>query len=655
MHLRESSDVFRYPFILDALGVYINFKRHSQESEYFGCVIAPNGNKPFLGIKPFNFGTIAKYPDIWYTCFMMKTNPKMFCRSYFTEELTPLHRKYIALRDFFVEDLSAAQVADKHGYTVSTVYSMTRDFRQELSCNEDPFFKTVNVGRKPIDHKGEIAELVVALRKKYLSVPDIQVALNSRGITLTIYTIEKILSDEGFARLHRRDKQERLDSNASAVQKFNAPIATRLRLQPEKFNTQLAGLLSVIPTILNYGIDKAIRESSYPQTKDLSRINSILSFVALKLSNIKRYSADDVWCMDRGMGLFAGLNVLPKAAWFSSYSSGVTRDMNVSFLHSLQEIWKAHGLLGDTANLDFSAIPYWGDDEHLENNWSGKRGKALAALQAVLSHDPDAGIILYGDTTIRHSTQSDTVLTFIDFYFADPNANNTLKCLVFDCRFTTFGNLDKINKREIKFITIRPRCPSLVKHIDSIDESKWKKVKVSKVKGIRTVRVYEEYKELSDYDGLVRHVYIKTNRLKPAIIITNDDKISLSELVRKYSRRRLIETEISEHIEFFHFNRNSSGVVIKVDFDLTMTILAHNVMMLYCKELEGYSHCKAETIFNKFISTPGEVTIGNATVGVTLKKKKSLPVLIQHLHSLGKSPVTWLDDFDISFGVGTTS
>lgn len=585
----------------------------------------------------------------------MNINPKSTCQRYFTEELTPTHKKYLALRDFFVEGLNAEQVADKHGYTISTIYSMARDFRQELSEQEDPFFKAVKVGRKPIDHKGGIAELVVSLRKKYLSVPDIQVALDARGIALTIYTIEKILTDEGFARLPRRDKQERLDANASAVQKLSAPIAARLRLQPERFNTQLAGLLSVVPTILHYGIDKAIRESPYPQTKDLSRLNSILSFVALKLSNVKRYSADDMWCMDRGMGLFAGLNVLPKAAWFSSYSSGVTREMNVKFLRSLQNIWKVHGLLGDTANMDFSAIPYWGDDEHLENNWSGKRGRALAALQAALSHDPDTGIILYGDTTIRHNTQNDTVLTFLDFYYADSNANNTLKYLVFDCRFTTYQHLDKINTRNIKFITIRSRCASIIKHIDSIDNSKWKKVKISKVKGTRTIQAYEEYRELSGYEGLVRHVYIKTGRTKPAIIITNDMQISLSELVRKYCRRWLIETEISEHIEFFHFNRNSSGIVIKVDFDLTMTILAHNVMRLYCKELEGYSHCEAETIFNKFISAPGDVTVGDGTIDVILKKKKSLPTLVEHLDSLGNVPVTWLDDFDISFGVGSTS
>ena len=56
-----------------------------------------------------------------------------------------------------------------------------------------------------------------------------------------------------------------------------------------------------------------IINSDYPETITISKINSILSFVALKLSNIRRCSKDDLWYMDRSLGLFAGFNVLPKA------------------------------------------------------------------------------------------------------------------------------------------------------------------------------------------------------------------------------------------------------------------------------------------------------------------------------------------------------
>jgi hypothetical protein len=143
-------------------------------------------------------------------------------------------------------------------------------------------------------------------------------------------------------------------------------------------NKMVAGLFIFLPVIRHYGIDKAIENSSYPFTKDISRISSILCFLALKLSNVKRYSKYDLWCMDRGIGLFAGLNVLPKTAWFSSYSSRITSEMNLSFLKSLHNIWVENGLLSDTVNLDFTTIPYWGDASHPENNRSGKRNKALS-------------------------------------------------------------------------------------------------------------------------------------------------------------------------------------------------------------------------------------------------------------------------------------
>jgi len=72
----------------------------------------------------------------------------------------------------------------------------------------------------------------------------------------------------------------------------------------EKFSAQSGlGLLCLIPYIQQYGIDRLIQESGYPETETISRLCSILSFAALKLSNVRRYSADDAWCMERGSGI----------------------------------------------------------------------------------------------------------------------------------------------------------------------------------------------------------------------------------------------------------------------------------------------------------------------------------------------------------------
>ena len=495
---------------------------------------------------------------------MLKTNPNTGFASYFTEPSSPSHRQYLALRKFFADGCTAEQVAKETGYSVNSVYSMVRDFKERLGNGDsgDPFFKEVKTGRKQTDRKGEIEDAVIALRKKYYSVPDILIATDAMGYGLTIYSIEKILADAGFARLPRRDRRAKMEGVSAGVAKIAAPVSARFAPKPEElpaeFSTQLAGLLCMMPYIVKYGIDKIIGRSAYAETKEISRTSSILSFAALKLSSVKRYSADDAWCMDGGMGLFAGLNVLPKAAWFSSYSSAATRAMNVAFLRSLQSIWLENSLLSDTVNLDFTAIPYWGDDGPSENNWSGKRGKALASIQAVLAQDPENGLICYGDTTVRHSNQDNAVIEFLDFYHGDSKVDGHLKYLVFDSKFTTCQNLSKLNGRGINFVTIRRRSKGLVEHIQGIGGERWKKITVEKDNGKgRSVTVSEDFDDIKGYDGLIRQIYIKDNgRAQPAVMITNDFTITLENLVRKYSRRWLVETEISEHIDFFHLNRN---------------------------------------------------------------------------------------------------
>jgi hypothetical protein len=138
--------------------------------------------------------------------------------------------------------------------------------------------------------------------------------------------------------------------------------------------------------------------------------------------------------------------------------------------------------------------------------------------------------------------------------------------------------------------------------------------------------------------------------------MTNDFSIPLKELIRKYSRRWLVETEISEHADFFHLNRNSSGIVVKVDFDLTMTILAHNLYKLFCKNFDGYSHCEAQTIFNKFISAPGQVRIDDSgQITVRLKRKRSLPILLEQMNTFKDMSYPWLNGCKIHFSADSTT
>jgi hypothetical protein len=172
---------------------------------------------------------------------------------------------------------------------------------------------------------------------------------------------------------------------------------------------------------------------------------------------------------------------------------------------------------------------------------------------------------------------------------------------------------------------------------------------------MHTVKAYEETSSIKGYEGSIRQIYITGHgRVKPSIIITNDLSLSMAQILQKYARRWLVEKEFSEHVEFFHLNRNSSGMVIKVDFDLTMTILAHNLYRLFAMCLPGYEHCDAQTIYNKFINNAGEVNVETNMITVKLKKKRNLPFVLEYFQSRVHS-YSWIGKKNIRVKASTTT
>ena len=579
----------------------------------------------------------------------------MTAYDYFDSTDFVIKKKYDALKDYYFHKKKAEVVAKKYGYTLNSFYSLAKEFNEhQASEKEDFFFRTTKSGRKRINNK-DADEIIMSLRKQNHSTEDILTVLHSKGHNCSYQYVYQLLKREGFAKLERRNREQK---ETYGEFKIKAKKSRQLKFEAEEFTSQSVSLLCFRILIEEYGIAELINNSLFPETKTIDRLSSILSFIALKLSNVRRYSSDDLWCMDRGLGLFAGLNVLPKSAWFSSYSHRVTKEMNISFLKKLYQLWLDKGLVSDSINLDFTTIPYWGDNQHLENNWSGKRTKALSSMLAVLAQDPDSGIISYGDADIRHENQNDTVLEFLDFYKSNNKTNNKLNYLVFDSKFTTYANLSKLNsEHQIKFITIRMRGKSVVDRLNNTPQSEWKKTRVECGDGKnRTVYALDEIIKLTNYEGDVRQIAIKGHgKIKPALIITNDFDLKRNEIVRKYARRWIVEKCISEQIEFFHLNQLSSSMVIKVDFDLTMTILAHNLYRILAQRLTRYSGMTSVRLYEKFIRNSGIVKIEPQKIIVKMKKKRDLPMLLENFKNSDKNKIKQFDDRKIIIqGYGTS-
>src|SRR5438067_4156949 len=100
----------------------------------------------------------------------------------FLEPTNATHRRYEALRAFFVDGLPSAEAARRFGYTPGSFRVLVHQFRHQPT--RDFFIPPARVGRPP-GKQERLRDHVVALRKQNLSVHDISRALAREGEPLS--------------------------------------------------------------------------------------------------------------------------------------------------------------------------------------------------------------------------------------------------------------------------------------------------------------------------------------------------------------------------------------------------------------------------------------------------------------------------------------
>lgn len=578
----------------------------------------------------------------------------MDAKSYFLNPTEPRHRHYEALRAIYAGDLSRDEAARQFGLAPSYLKKLNAEFQQALGRGEAYFFAPPPKGPpKGPRCTDDVVERIVALRKKNHSVPDIQAILTAQELPLALTTIDRILKDEGFAPLPKRTREERAAAQVPA--RIQAPESEPFVWREETFTTEHGGgVLVFLPLLEQLGVMDAIARAGFPKTSVLSAQASVLSFLALKLLGNDRISHDAPYNLDRALGLFAGLNVLPKSSTLSSYSYRISREQNRTLLGQLCRLFEdKNAELGDF-NMDFKAIPHWGDASVLENNWSGMRHRRVKSLLALLVQCPDTGILFYSDAGIRHRNENGAVLEFLDFW---KNERGTApKMLIFDSRFTTYENLDKLNKDGIKFLTLRRRGKNLVDQIQKFPENEWKRIELEGTQRKHPkVRVHDSRITLRHYTGPIRQIVLTEHgREQPAFLISNEEDLDTGLVIKKYARRWLVEQEIAEQIDFFHLNSPSSSIVVKVDFDLTLSLFAHNLFRTLTRQLPGFERCTVATIARDVLQNGAIVSIKGRDITVQLKKKAHLPTLFELPWMKQRNRLAWMDA-TIAFETATTS
>jgi transposase len=559
---------------------------------------------------------------------------------FFLSPETPLHRQYELLRAYFVEGLSSKDAAERFGYSPNAFRVLCHRFRREPD-KQNRFFRQVRRGPHSAPVRDRLRERVVAMRKKNLSVYDIQRELHEAGQDVSINALSVLLREEGFARLPRRRDEER----PVAVRPEIAAVADvrELSFQPRGFRTRAAGLFVFLPLLKPIDLGAVARQAGLPGSKQIPAEQALRSALALKLLGIERKSHVMQLVFDEGLALFAGLNTIPKRSWFATYSSRIDRQK----IRKLMEVWfdaaEQAGLShSGSLDLDFHSVPANPGKDPLDKHYVSKRSRSQKAVLVFLARDAEERVLCYSNAAIPKSERDQEILRFAEFY--RERTGHYPRELVFDSQLTTYRNLDRLRQHKIHFLTLRRRSRKMLARIYSLPPSQWTRVTLrSLTRKYRTPKLLDERVRIKDYHEEIRQlVIVELGHDEPTILLTNDLESAPGPLITRYAQRMLIENGIAEAIHFFHLDALSSMVELKVDFDLQITLMASTLYRLLAERLpETYRRAQAKTIFGNLLDVGGKVEITDHHVVVTLDHRAHNPILAESGLLERPTPMPW--------------
>jgi transposase len=146
---------------------------------------------------------------------------------WFTTPAQVNHRRYEALRAFFVDGLTYQQAADRFGYTRWAMVNLVREHRAgRLQLFAPPRKPGPPPGVAPA--KDRARGRVIQLRRQGLSTYEISARLAAEGTPLNRTSVGEILAEEGFGRLLRGPQPDQSTSPATPGRDTRLPRAAVL-------------------------------------------------------------------------------------------------------------------------------------------------------------------------------------------------------------------------------------------------------------------------------------------------------------------------------------------------------------------------------------------------------------------------------------------
>ena len=567
---------------------------------------------------------------------MAAGSPQRDGAGWFTAPAQVNQRRYEALRAFFVDGLSYAQAGERFGYTRWAMINLVREYK---AGNLELFAPPKKPGPPPgtAPAKDRARGRVIELRRRGLSTYEISARLATEGRPLSRTGVGEILAEEGFGRLLRRPEPEASISPATPGRDTRLPRARVIDFTawPARLESTRAGLLLVLPDLVNLDLPALAADAGYPGTPVIPATCWLLSLLALKLTRTRRVSHVDDLLADPAAALLAGLAVLPKKSALTGYSYRLSHGHQRKLLAALDAKMTGAGLATrDQAifDLDFHAVMHWGDDPALEKHYVPKRSQRARSVLTFFAQDSGTRNLVYASADLSKATQAREVLAFCDHWKQASGADP--KMLVMDQKVTTQDVLGELDARGIKFLTLRMRSPALTRSINGLAGSDFKTVTLERAGNFGQPahpKVHEDPAvTLTSYPGTVRQLIVTgPGRDTPTVIITNDRDTTTRNLIRQYARRMTIEQRLAEIIRAFCADALSSAVNLNVDLNVVLCVLTQALLAALRARLPGYAAVTPDVIQRRFLETPGQIITDRDTITVRLERRAYSPVLRQ--------------------------
>lgn len=564
---------------------------------------------------------------------MTARSPQQAGGERFTKPDEVNHRRYEALRAFYVDGLTHAQAGDRFGYTRWAMVNLVREYR---AGHLELFAPARKPGPAPgsAPAKDRARGRVIELRRTGLSTYEISTRLATEGTPLNRTSVAEILTEEGFGRLLRHPEPAASTSPATPGRDTALPRTGRLDFAtwPATVETGKAGLLLLVPDLLALDLPGLVTGAGYPGTRVVPAVSWLLSLLALKLTRTRRVShVDDLLLADPAAALFAGLSTLPKKSALTDYSYRTSHEHQRRFLAALDTKMIKRGLAtAEDAifDLDFHAIMHWGHDPVLEKHYVPTRSQRARSVLTFFAQDSGTHNLVYANADVSKASQAREVIAFCDHWKAVSGADPHM--LIMDQKVTTQPVLAELDERGVKFLTLRMRSPALVKQINSLNGKDFKTITLNRPGRYNRPRVHDSRVRLSNYPGTVRQLIVTgLGREAPTVIITNNDDLPIKALITHYARRMTIEQRLAEIIGAFHADALSSTVNLNVDLDIMLCVLAQALTAALRARLPGYANVTPDVLQRRFLETPGTITTTADAITVRLDRRAYAPVLRQ--------------------------